>query len=104
VPKTELTIWVIFTHGVDEALRADEETEVVTTWDSSDINLLTEGHTDGITVLLSILDERPGVWISILSTSESQITSSSDWAYVLARLGEETHLLRDVNVCVMAKT
>ena len=70
VPQSELTVLIVFTNGIDVALQADKEAEVVATRDSSDANRFTEWHHDGVANLLTLHSEWPGEGFSSLRSGE----------------------------------
>lgn len=76
VTKTQLSIRVIFTNGVDQTLAANEETKVIAAADPTNRDLTMERHLYRDAVLLSRFHERPCESQAILRCCECQVSTS----------------------------
>ena len=64
VAEAKLSVLVVLAKGVDEALVADEEAEVVAAGHPLDLDRVTEGHLDRIAHFLACHREGPGKGIT----------------------------------------
>jgi len=75
VSQAQLTILILTANSIYEALLADEEAEVIPTGDSLNLDLITERHLHWQGNLRAKLLVRPGVGITVLTASKSQIAT-----------------------------
>ena len=87
--KTELSVLIIFTHSVDVTLHADEESEIVATRDTVDLDLIAEGHPDWVAHFLALSCEWPGKRFACCAGRKRQTASSCNAAHFQFLLGEE---------------
>ena len=59
VSESQLAILIVLSNCVHETLLTDEESKIVATADSGDLNLLTEWHLHGVAHLLPMKREWP---------------------------------------------
>jgi hypothetical protein len=102
--QAQLTITVVLANGVDQPLRTDKESEVITAAHTINHNLLVEWHLHWNTVLLARFNEWPRKSQAIISCGERQVTTSSDRADLEALLGEEIEFCRLINISIVTQT
>lgn len=104
MPQTQLTILVVLSDCIDTTLSAQEKAKALPTANSTNVNLVAEGHRDRVADLLAVHGKRPGKRLTCLTGCESQITARSEAAHLQALLGEESETGRLMNISVMSKT
>ena len=76
--QTKLAILVILSDRVHVSLRANEESEVVTTADPLDLDTLTEGHLHRVADFLATHGEWPSKGLACLAGSQSKIATRGE--------------------------
>ena len=87
--QTKLSITIIFSNSVNEALNTDKETKIEATAYSWYVYLFMERHLNWDTVFLSRFNKRPRKSQSVLSRCECKISSCGNWVYSQPLFAEE---------------
>jgi len=105
VTQAQLTILVVLANSVHVALLTYEESEVVATRYTLDVDLFAEGHQDWVADLLSLHREGPGEGLASLSRHKVQVTARSERAdhQVLPREEGQPCGFKDILVVSKAK-
>lgn len=82
VAKSQLTISVVFSERIDQALLRDEESEVVAARNLRNGDLVAEGHLDWDRELLSIFGEGPREALAVISGSQGEVSARSDRSHL----------------------
>jgi hypothetical protein len=104
VPKTKLSVWIIFSEWVNEALVWKKESEIMTTRHFTDFGFITEWHSNRDALLDTILNEWPSICLTLFWASEVEISTSSYIANFYIWFWQCLQFLRLEDIFIMTKT